>query len=113
MGGSLDALTVPVWVLVAGVIVMGTALPFLFEVAALRHISATRVGIIAMLEPVLATLVAWVWLRQELSALQVLGVAVVVTGLVLAQTARRPADSSEPVTAQGHDAGRPVVVDEA
>lgn len=95
MGGSLDALTVPVWVLVAGVIVVGTALPFLFEVAALRHISATRVGIIAMLEPVLATLVAWLWLRQELSAPQVLGVAVVITGLVLAQTARRQVDVPE------------------
>lgn len=94
MGGSLGGFTAPVWLLVAGVVVLGTTLPFLFEVAALRHISATQVGLIAMLEPVLATIVAWLWLRQELSTPQVIGVVVVVTGLVLAQTARRSRDVS-------------------
>ena len=90
MLGVLDDVQLPVWLLVGAVVVLGTVVPFVFEVSALRHITATRVGLIAMLEPVLATIVAWLWLEQVLSTWQVLGVAVVVAGLVLAQTARRP-----------------------
>ena len=39
-----------------------TMITFLLVAAALRHISATRVGIVAMLEPVAASAVAFVWL---------------------------------------------------
>jgi drug/metabolite transporter (DMT)-like permease len=70
------------------VIVLGSAVPFALIVGALRHISATRVGIAAMLEPVVATVVAWVWLRESLSAAQLAGAAVVLAGIALAQTAR-------------------------
>jgi drug/metabolite transporter (DMT)-like permease len=57
-------------------------------VGALRHITATQVGVTAMLEPVVATIVAWVWLRESLSATQLAGAAVVLAGIGLAQTAR-------------------------
>jgi drug/metabolite transporter (DMT)-like permease len=70
------------------VIVLGTIVPFSLVVGALRRISATRAGVTAMLEPVVATVVAWAWLRESLSAVQLLGVAVVLMGISLAQTAR-------------------------
>ena len=57
-------------------------------VSALHHVPATRVTIVAMLEPVLAALVAWVWLSEELAAIQILGGLLVLLGVVLAQTAR-------------------------
>ena len=41
---------------------------FLLVTAALRHISATRVGIIAMLEPVAASVVALLWLGETFGA---------------------------------------------
>ena len=41
-----------------------------------------------MLEVVLASLVAWVWLGETLSTAQLLGGGVVLVGVVLAQTAR-------------------------
>jgi drug/metabolite transporter (DMT)-like permease len=41
-----------------------------------------------MLEPVLAALAAWVWLSEELAAIQILGGLLVLAGVVLAQTAR-------------------------
>jgi len=66
----------------------GSIAPFALIVGALRHISATRVGITAMLEPVVATIVAWVWLRESLSAVQLAGAAVVLAAIVLAQTAK-------------------------
>jgi len=86
--GELASRHLPVWALVIWVIVLGSIVPFALIVAALRHISATRVGIAAMLEPVVATVTAWVWLRESLSALQLAGAAVVLGGIVLAQTAR-------------------------
>jgi drug/metabolite transporter (DMT)-like permease len=86
--GSLDAWHAPVWALMAWVIVPGTILPFVLLVSALRHLPATRVGIIAMLEPVVATMVGWVWLDESLAALQLAGAAVVLGAILLAQTAR-------------------------
>ena len=76
------------WALVLWVIVLGSIVPFTLFVGALRHLSATRVGIAAMLEPVVATIVAWAWLGESLSAVQLAGAAVVLAGILLAQTAR-------------------------
>jgi drug/metabolite transporter (DMT)-like permease len=86
--GRLASSHLPVWALIAWVIVLGSIVPFALIVAALRHISATRVGIAAMLEPVVATVTAWVWLRESLSPVQLAGAAVVLGGILLAQTAR-------------------------
>ncbi|HEY2218325.1 MAG TPA: EamA family transporter [Gaiellaceae bacterium] len=86
--GRLSEYHLPVWALMAFLIVIGTILPFFLLVSALRHLPATRVGIIAMLEPVGATIVAWAWLNESLSALQLVGAVIVLLGIVLAQTAR-------------------------
>jgi drug/metabolite transporter (DMT)-like permease len=86
--GHLASWHLPVWALVLWVVVLGTIVPFSLIVAALRHVSATRVGIVAMLEPVVATAIAWLWLEESLSAVQVAGGAVVLVGILLAQTAR-------------------------
>jgi drug/metabolite transporter (DMT)-like permease len=86
--GRLSGYHLPVWALMAFLIVVGTIVPFFLLVSALRHLPATRVGIIAMLEPVGATIVAWAWLNESLGALQLVGAAVVLMGIVLAQTAR-------------------------
>jgi drug/metabolite transporter (DMT)-like permease len=43
---------------------------------------------VATVEPVFASVVAWLWLEQVLSGWQVAGGVVVLTGIVLAQTAR-------------------------
>ena len=86
--GRLSDHHLPVWALMAFLIVIGTILPFFLLVSALRHLPATRVAIIAMLEPVGATIVAWAWLNESLGALQLVGSAIVLIGIVLAQTAR-------------------------
>lgn len=86
--GSLSGIHLPVWALVLWVVVLGTIAPFSLIVGALRHVSATRAGVTAMLEPVVATVVAWAWLRESLSPAQLVGAAVVLVGVGLAQTAR-------------------------
>ena len=86
--GHLAHHHLPVWALMAWMVVPGTIVPFFLLVSALKHLPATRVAIIAMLEPVVATGVAWAWLGESLSAIQLAGGVVVLAGIGLAQTAR-------------------------
>ena len=86
--GHLSEFSLPIWLLMLFVVVGGTMITFLLITAALRHISATRVGIVAMLEPVGASVVAFLWLGESFGAAQLIGGAIVLAGIVLAQTAR-------------------------
>lgn len=86
--GNLADRTAPVWVLVMFIVVVGTMITFSLLTGALRHIPATRASIVATLEPVLATVVAWLWLGESFGASQLVGGAIVLAGIVLAQTAR-------------------------
>jgi drug/metabolite transporter (DMT)-like permease len=88
LDGALVDLTTPVWLLMLTMIVVGTIVPFLLLVGALRHISATRAGVTAMFEPVAGALVAYALLGESLSGAQLVGGAVVLAGILLAQTAR-------------------------
>ena len=86
--GHLSGLHVPVWALIAWVVVLGTIVPFGLVVTALRHVSATRAGIAAMVEPPAAAVVAFAWLGESLGATQLVGGAVVLAAVVLAQSSR-------------------------
>ena len=86
--GNLASSHLPVWALMLWMVVLGTIVPFALVVAALRHISATRAGITAMLEPVLAIVVAWAWLGESLDLTQLSGAAATLAGISLAQTSR-------------------------
>jgi drug/metabolite transporter (DMT)-like permease len=86
--GNLETVSLPVSLLMLFVVVVGTMTTFGLVVSALRHISATRVAIVATLEPVVASVVAWAWLGESLGTAQLTGGAVVLAGIVLAQTAR-------------------------
>ncbi|MQA32838.1 EamA family transporter [Modestobacter roseus] len=89
---SLGNAQLPLWVLVGWIAVLGAALPFWLSLAALRHLPPTTAGILATAEPVLASIVAWLWVEQVLTGWQIAGGAVVLTGIVLAQTARTAAE---------------------
>jgi drug/metabolite transporter (DMT)-like permease len=86
--GNLADVHLPLALLATYMIVLGTVVPFALLVAALRHISATSAGLVAMLEPVVATLVAAAWLGESLSGIQLVGGAFVLVAVALAQTAR-------------------------
>ena len=88
MLGRFADITIPAWGAMAWVVVLGTVVPFFLLLLALRLLSATVVSVVAMLEPVVAALVGWVWFAETLNAVQLLGMAAVLTGIVLAQTAR-------------------------
>jgi drug/metabolite transporter (DMT)-like permease len=86
--GNLASSHLAVWALMLWVVVLGTIVPFGLVVAALRHITATRAGVTAMLEPVVAIAVAWAWLGESLHPLQMSGAGVTLAGIALAQTSR-------------------------
>jgi len=86
--GRLADVSLPIWLLMTWMVVLGTIVPFALLSGSLRHIPASRAAITAMFEPVAATLLAYAWLAEALSLSQLFGAFVVLTAIVLAQTAR-------------------------
>lgn len=76
---------VPVWLLVAWVVLLGTTVPYLLTLASLGHLTAAASSVASMLEPVLAGLFAWILLGEALVAWQLFGAAVVLTGVIIAE----------------------------
>ncbi len=93
---TVGGLPVPVWVLLAVVVLLGTLAPFAAVTAALGRLPATLVSIIGTGEVVGAAAVAWWWFGQTLSAVQVAGFALVVSGVVLALLARGSGSADPP-----------------
>lgn len=88
LGGALSEISVPLWILLIWLGVMGSFLPMAFSYLSLRHLSATLAGIIATSETVLAFLVALLWLNETITLTQALGGLVVIAGILVAQTSR-------------------------
>jgi drug/metabolite transporter (DMT)-like permease len=68
------------------VVVIGTLVPFLLNVTALRHLPAARVGVVAALEPPIATAVAWVVHGEALTGVQIAGGLTVVAAVAWVQS---------------------------
>ncbi len=86
--GNLAGIHVPFWAALAWLVVAGSFLPFLLSLSALGRLSATAAGIVASSEVIFAFLVAWLWLGEALNPPQLIGAAIVLAGIVLAQTSR-------------------------
>jgi drug/metabolite transporter (DMT)-like permease len=72
----------------AGVAFVGTLIPFLCMVEALRHVPAPRAAVVATLEPVLAALIAWPVHDEALGAPQIAGGLLTVAAVVWVQSHR-------------------------
>ena len=86
---------VPMWLLAAYLLVFGTIVSYLLTSASMRHLPPTSVGIVGMIEPVLATAIAWVFLNEVLDTGQILGGLVLLAGVMLAETARTAIQTPE------------------
>jgi drug/metabolite transporter (DMT)-like permease len=89
--GVFAGSTLPGWLLILWIIIMGTIVPYLFVIAGLRLLSASTSSVIGMLEPVLAGVFAWIWLQQSWNGIQLIGAAVVLVGVYIADRARSAA----------------------
>jgi drug/metabolite transporter (DMT)-like permease len=83
-----------------GVVVVGTLLPFVCMVAALRLIPAPRAAVVATLEPALGAVFAWLLHDEALEALQIVGGVAVLAAVVWVQS-HRPDVEAESAPAFG------------
>jgi drug/metabolite transporter (DMT)-like permease len=102
----------PVWLLCCYVVVLGSIVPYLLVSAALRHLPPTSTGIVGMVEPVFAGAVAWFALGEALTLFQLAGAALILAGVVLAETARTAAAGMvpEPSAIEADRPGGPTAV---
>lgn len=73
------------WAQLVWVGLLGTAVPFLLMMSALRSTDPGTVGVVATIEPVVATGGAWIALGQSLSIVQMIGGILVVFGIATIQ----------------------------
>lgn len=78
----------PVGLLAVYLVIGGSIIPYALVVSALRHLPATSVSIIGMVEPVIAGGIAWFALSEVLDAAQMIGSGLLLAGVGLAETAR-------------------------
>lgn len=74
--------------------VFGTLASFFLYVWGMERVRAERASIALTLEPVVAALVAWVWLAQSLSAIQVAGGPLVIAAVVALPRREAPSYSN-------------------
>jgi drug/metabolite transporter (DMT)-like permease len=83
--GNLSALTVPLWLPLAWLTVMGSFAPMAMGFIALKLTTAAKVSITQTAEPIFAFIFGWLWLGQSISGLQAVGGLLVVVGILYAQ----------------------------
>ena len=95
-GTAVPALALLVWI-----VLVATVLAYVTGVLSVRRLSPQVAGVVACLEAVIATVLAWVLLGEHLSAPQVVGGAVVLVGAFIAQSSAPAEASAQPVAAGG------------
>ncbi|MGW4892699.1 EamA family transporter [Kitasatospora sp. NPDC004240] len=88
-GHSLPALIPAAWM-----ILVATVLAYLTGVVAVRHLSPPVAGVVANLEAVVATVLAWVLLGEHLGLPQMAGGLLVLAGAFAAQASKPAGDST-------------------
>ncbi|WP_435591693.1 EamA family transporter [Nocardia sp. bgisy118] len=81
----LGGLRAPVWLVLLALAVAGTVLPYLAGLRALRDLPAALAGVLSLVEPLVAAVLAWLLLGQSLGPTQLAGAAILLTGAVLVQ----------------------------
>jgi drug/metabolite transporter (DMT)-like permease len=84
--------TRPGWFIVVWLILVSTVIAYVTSVAAVHRLSAPVAGAVGYIEAVSAALVAWIVLGEHLSAVQLTGGAIVLTGAFVAQRSVVPAE---------------------
>ncbi|MFI9392205.1 EamA family transporter [Streptomyces bauhiniae] len=97
----LDGTPVPALALLAWIVLVATVAAYVTGVLSVRRLSPQVAGVVACLEAVIATVLAWVLLGEHLSLPQVAGGAVVLLGAFIAQSSAPAKGLDEPVAEGG------------
>ncbi|HLL32908.1 MAG TPA: EamA family transporter [Streptomyces sp.] len=98
---GMDGTPVAAWVLLGWIVLVATVVAYVTGVLAVRRLSPPVAGVVACLEAVIATVLAWVLLGEHLSAPQLAGGAVVLVGAFIAQSSTPAKSGQEPVASGG------------
>lgn len=94
---ELDGTRLPAALLLGWIVLIATVAAYVTGVLSVRRLSPQVAGVVACLEAVIATVLAWVLLGERLSAPQIAGGAVVLLGALIAQSSTPKAPAEEPV----------------
>ncbi|MEW1901159.1 MULTISPECIES: EamA family transporter [unclassified Streptomyces] len=88
LGGraAMDDTSVPAWLLLGWIVLIATVFAYVTGVISVRRLSPQVAGVVACLEAVIATVLAWVLLGEHLGAPQIAGGALVLVGAFIAQS---------------------------
>ncbi|MEV7129435.1 EamA family transporter [Streptomyces sp. NPDC093260] len=98
---QMNGTPVPAVVLLLWIVLVATVLAYVTGVLSVRRLSPQVAGVVACLEAVIATVLAWVLLGEHLSAPQIAGGAVVLLGAFIAQSSAPAERSAQPVARGG------------
>lgn len=100
LGRPLDPSAVPAaaWPGIVAVAFVASFLAIQTFYAGARRIGAARAALTATVEPLIIVVLAWIFLDQTLVPIQLAGAALIVIGVVIAQTSPRPRGAPEPAT---------------
>ncbi|WP_411138551.1 EamA family transporter [Streptomyces sp. C10] len=104
-GADMNGTQVPAVLLLAWIVLIATVAAYLTGVVSIRRLSPQVAGVVACLEAVIATVLAWVLLGEHLSAPQIVGGAVVLAGAFIAQSAKPKATETVRVAGAGTGTG--------
>ncbi|MFF4253483.1 DMT family transporter [Streptomyces sp. NPDC001663] len=93
----MDGTPVAAAALLAWIVLVATVLAYVTGVLSVRRLSPQVAGVVACLEAVIATVLAWVLLGEHLSAPQIAGGAIVLVGAFIAQSSAPSKASGAPV----------------
>lgn len=107
-GGSVSPADVPAdaWPAVFAIGFLASFLAIQAFYAGARRIGAAQAALLSTIEPLTIVALAWIFLGQHLQPIQLVGAALIVISVVLAQTGPRPRGAPEP--AMPLDAEAPV-----
>lgn len=83
----------PTGLLIVYITLLGTVVPYGLLVAGAPRIGAGAASVTGMAEPIVASVLAWLFLGQSLTSVQIIGIGVALAGVTVAETLRARARS--------------------
>jgi drug/metabolite transporter (DMT)-like permease len=88
LGGIAAGTMLPGWLLIGAAAIFGTVVPYMLVLSGMKMLTASTSSVIGMLEPVIAGAFAWIWFGQSWDWIQLIGAAIVLVGIYLADRAK-------------------------
>jgi drug/metabolite transporter, DME family len=87
-GISVTDFHLQLWLIILAIAWVPTLAGYFVYTISLKHIEASKASIVSTIEPVASSLLAYIFLREALVGLQILGIGLVLTGIIALKTAR-------------------------